>query len=84
MRILGRWMRMITIPNQSSLPKAWLEFENGRMKPPSFYNRIVDVMEELARFTVMTRSHKAMLVDRYSERVESAKELQKRVSLKET
>ena len=84
MRILGRWMRMITIPNQSSLPKAWLEFENGRMKPPSFYNRIVDVMEELARSTVMTRSHKAMLVDRYSERVESAKELQKRVSLKET
>ena len=75
MRILGRWMRMITIPNQSSLPKAWLEFENGRMKPSSFYNRIVDVMEELARFTVMTRSCTEMLVDRYSERVESAEDV---------
>ena len=53
------------------------------MKPSSFYNRIVDVMEELARFTVMTRGHKEMLVDRYSERVESAEELHKRVSLKE-
>lgn len=83
MRILGRWMRMITIPNQSSLPKAWLEFENGRMKPSSFYNRIVDVMEELARFTVMTRSRIEMLVDRYSERVESAEDVHKRVSLKE-
>jgi arsenic resistance protein ArsH len=83
MRILGRWMRMITIPNQSSLPKAWLEFENGRMKPSSFYNRIVDVMEELARFTVMTRSRTEMLVDRYSERVESAEDVHKRVSLKE-
>ena len=83
MRILGRWMRMITIPNQSSLPKAWLEFENGRMKPSSFYNRIVDVMEELARFTVMTRSRTEVLVDRYSERVESAEDVHKRVSLKE-
>ena len=83
MRILGRWMRMITIPNQSSLPKAWLEFENGQMKPSSFYNRIVDVMEELARFTVMTRSRTEMLVDRYSERVESAEDVHKRVSLKE-
>ena len=83
MRILGRWMRMITIPNQSSLPKAWLEFENGRMKPSSFYNRIVDVMEELARFIVMTRSRTEMLVDRYSERVESAEDVHKRVSLKE-
>jgi len=83
MRILGRWMRMITIPNQSSLPKAWLEFENGRMKPSSFYNRVVDVMEELARFTVMTRGRKEMLVDRYSERVETAEELHKRVSLKD-
>jgi arsenic resistance protein ArsH len=83
MRILGRWMRMITIPNQSSLPKAWLEFENGRMKPSPFYNRVVDVMEELARFTVMTRGRKEMLVDRYSERVETAEELHKRVSLKD-
>ncbi|MCL4170387.1 UNVERIFIED_CONTAM: hypothetical protein GTU68_065486, partial [Idotea baltica] len=53
MRILGRWMRMVTIPNQSSIPMAWKEFEKGRMKPSSLYNRIVDVMEELARFTVM-------------------------------
>ncbi len=83
MRILGRWMRMITIPNQSSVAKAWLEFENGRMKPSAYYNRIVDVMEELVRFTVMTRGRKDALVDRYSERVESAEELHKRVSLKD-
>ena len=82
MRILGRWMRMVTIPNQSSVPKAWLEFENGRMKPSSLYNRIVDVMEELARFTLMTRARTPMLTDRYSERVESLEEVHKRVSKK--
>jgi len=82
MRILGRWMRMITIPNQSSVPKAWLEFEGGRMKPSSLYNRVVDVMEELARFTVMTRGRSAMLTDRYSERIESLEEVHKRVSQK--
>jgi len=80
MRILGRWMRMITIPNQSSVPMAWKEFENGRMKPSSLYNRIVDVMEELARFTVMTRGRKDMLVDRYSERVETLEQVHKRVN----
>ena len=80
MRILGRWMRMVTIPNQSSVPMAWKEFEKGRMKPSSLYNRIVDVMEELARFTVMTRGRKDMLVDRYSERVESLEEVHKRVN----
>ena len=80
MRILGRWMRMITIPNQSSVPKAWGEFEKGRMKPSPLYNRIVDVMEELARFTVMTRGRKEMLVDRYSERVESLEEVHTRVN----
>jgi len=80
MRILGRWMRMVTIPNQSSVPKAWLEFEKGRMKPSAYYNRIVDVMEELARFTLMTRARKDMLVDRYSERVESLEQVHKRVS----
>lgn len=80
MRILGRWMRMITIPNQSSVPMAWKEFDGDRMKPSPLYNRIVDVMEELARFTVMTRGRKDMLVDRYSERVESLEAVHKRVS----
>ena len=80
MRILGRWMRLITIPNQSSVPKAWKEFEDGRMKPSSLYNRIVDVMQELAQFTVMTRGRNAMLTDRYSERVETLEEVHKRVS----
>lgn len=80
MRILGRWMRMVTIPNQSSVPMAWKEFDGDRMKPSSLYNRIVDVMEELARFTVMTRGRKDMLVDRYSERVESLEDVHKRVS----
>ena len=69
MRVLGRWMRMLTIPNQSSIPKAFQEFdEAGRMKPSSYYDRIVDVMEELVRFTILTRPHAARLVDRYSER----------------
>ena len=69
LRLLGRWMRMITIPNQSSVAKAFQEFdEAGRMRPSSYYDRIVDVMEELVRFTVLTRPHAAGLVDRYSER----------------
>ena len=80
LRILGRWMRLITIPNQSSVPMAWKEFEDGRMKPSPLYNRIVDVMEELARFTVMTRGRNAMLTDRYSERVETLEDVHKRVS----
>ena len=80
LRILGRWMRLITIPNQSSVAKAWNEFdEDGRMKPSPFYNRIVDVMEELYRFTLLTRDVKDVLVDRYSERVESRAELSERV-----
>lgn len=79
LRILGRWMRLVTIPNQSSVPMAWKEFEKGRMKPGPLYNRIVDVMEELARFTVMTRG-RPMLTDRYSERVESLEDVHKRVS----
>lgn len=83
MRILGRWMRMITIPNQSSVPKAWLEFQDGRMKPSSFYNRMVDVMEELVKFTLLTRGRSAYLTDRYSERVESAEEVHKRVGKKD-
>ena len=69
LRLLGRWMRMITIPNQSSVAKAFQEFdEAGRMKRSAYYERIVDVMEELVRFTILTRPHAARLVDRYSER----------------
>ena len=69
LRLLGRWMRMVTIPNQSSIAMAYKEFdEAGRMKPSSYYDRIVDVMEELVRFTVLLRPHAAQLVDRYSER----------------
>ncbi|WP_395788915.1 arsenical resistance protein ArsH [Aquimonas sp.] len=71
LRLLGRWMRMFTIPNQSSVAMAWKEFdEQGRMKPSAYYERIVDVMEELVRFTVLLRPHAASLVDRYSERRE--------------
>ena len=81
MRILGRWMRMVTIPNQSSVPKAFNEFdEAGRMKPSPFYNRIVDVMEELVKFTYLTRGRPSYLTNRYSERVESAEEVSKRVN----
>jgi arsenic resistance protein ArsH len=81
MRILGRWMRMITIPNQSSVAKAFQEFdEAGRMKPSAFYERVVDVMEELVKFTLLTRDVAPYLVDRYSERRESADELSRRVN----
>jgi arsenic resistance protein ArsH len=81
MRLLGRWMRMITIPNQSSVAKAFLEFdEAGRMKPSAYYDRVVDVMEELVKFTLLTRGVAPYLVDRYSERKESAEELSKRVN----
>jgi arsenic resistance protein ArsH len=83
MRILGRWMRMVTIPNQSSIPKAWLEFDGkGRLPEGPFYSRIVDVMEELTKFTWMVRGRSDYLVDRYSERVETAEETNKRVSQK--
>nr|WP_309503900.1 arsenical resistance protein ArsH [uncultured Roseovarius sp.] len=81
LRILGRWMRLLTIPNQSSTPKAFLEFDDAdRMKPSPFYDRMVDVMEELMKFTLLTRDNKAYLLDRYSERKESAAELSKRVN----
>lgn len=69
LRLLGRWMRMFTIPNQSSVAMAYKEFdETGRMKPSSYYDRIVDVMEELVRITALMRPHAVQLVDRYSER----------------
>jgi len=81
MRLLGRWMRMITIPNQSSVAKAFLEFdEAGRMKPSAYYDRVVDVMEELVKFTWLTRDVSPYLVDRYSERKESAEALSRRVN----
>jgi arsenic resistance protein ArsH len=83
MRVLGRWMRMITIPNQSSVAKAFLEFDDdGRMRPSSYYERVVDVMEELVKFTLLTRDCADYLVDRYSERRESADALSKRVNLR--
>ena len=83
LRILGRWMRLITIPNQSSVPKAFLEFDDdGRMTPSPYYNRIVDVVEELVKFTVLTRDRSDYLTDRYSERVESREALSKRVNQK--
>ena len=82
MRVLGRWMRMITIPNQSSVAKAFEEFDDaGRMKPSAYYDRVVDVMEELVKFTLLTRDCAPYLVDRYSERKESAGELAKRVNV---
>lgn len=81
LRQLGRWMRMVTIPNQSSVAKAFLEFDdNDRMKPSGYYNRIVDVMEELMKFTLLLRGNKDYFVDRYSERVESAEKLMQRVN----
>ncbi len=82
LRVLGRWMRMITIPNQSSVAKAYEQFdEAGRMKPSSYYDRIVDVMEELMKFTLLTRDASSYLTDRYSERKENAEALSKRVKL---
>ena len=85
LRILGRWMRCLTIPNQSSIPKAWLEFDdNNRMKPSSLYDRIVDVMEELVKFTLLTRDNKDHLVDRYSERKETLEAFKKRIDQRAT
>lgn len=81
LRVLGRWMRMLTIPNQSSVPKTYSEFgEDGRMKPSSYYDRVVDVMEELVKFVLLTRERSDYLVDRYSERKESAAQAARRVS----
>ncbi|WP_428374811.1 arsenical resistance protein ArsH [Lichenicoccus sp.] len=69
LRVLGRWMRMVVIPNQSSIARPYEEFDAaGRMRPSAYYDRIVDVMEELVRFTILLQPHTAMLTDRYSER----------------
>jgi arsenic resistance protein ArsH len=82
LRVLGRWMRMITIPNQSSVAKAYEQFDDaGRMKPSPYYDRIVDVMEELMKFTLLTRGVSGYLTDRYSERKEAAEKLAKRMNL---
>ncbi len=82
LRVLGRWMRMITIPNQSSVAKAYEQFDDcGRMKPSPYYDRMVDVMEELVKFTLLTRNESAYLTNRYSERKESREALSKRVQL---
>ncbi len=81
LRLLGRWMRMVTIPNQSSIAKAYSEFESGRLKSYPYYDRVVDVMEELVRFTVLLRPHVNQLTDRYSERVEDAAKMEARLSL---
>lgn len=81
MRVLGRWMRMFTIPNQSSVAKAWQEFdEEGRMKPSSYYDRIVDVTEELFKVTLILKAHTGYLSDRYSERKENHQQLSARVN----
>jgi len=81
LRILGRWMRMLTIPNQSSVAKAFLEFdEAGRMKPSAYYDRVVDVMEEVVKFTLLTRDASPWLTERYSERKESYQALLARVN----
>jgi arsenic resistance protein ArsH len=82
MRLLGRWMRMLTIPNQSLVAKAYQEFdEAGRMKPLHYYDRVVDVMEELIKFTLLTRDIAQYLVDRYSERKEEAEAASRRINL---
>lgn len=82
LRVLGRWMRMVTIPNQSSVAKAYEQFdEAGRMKPSTYYERVVDVMEELVKFTLLTRDRSDYLTDRYSERREAAEKLEERLGL---
>jgi len=81
MRVLGRWMRMITIPNQSSIAKAFQAFDDqDRLKPSAYHDRVVDVLEELVKFTLLTRDVAPYLVDRYSERKESAEQLMQRVN----
>ncbi|WP_295853227.1 arsenical resistance protein ArsH [Tardiphaga sp.] len=83
LRVLGRWMRMITIPNQSSVARAYEQFDDhDRMKPSAYYDRVVDVMEELVKFTLLTRDVSTCLTDRYSERKEDAAQASARVALR--
>jgi arsenic resistance protein ArsH len=84
LRVLGRWMRMITIPNQSSIARAYEQFDDsGRMKPSAYYDRIVDVTEELVKFTLLSRGASSYLTDRYSERKETAAKLGERMRIDE-
>jgi arsenical resistance protein ArsH len=81
LRVLGRWMRMVTIPNQSSVAKAFQEFDDdGRMKPSTYYDRVVDVIEELVKFTLLVRDRSSYLTSRYSERKEEAAKTDARAS----
>src|SRR3546814_6011775 len=85
LRVLGRWMRMVTIPNQSSVAKAWQEFDDaGRMRPSPYYDRVVDVMEELVRFNLMVRGLSDYLVDRYSARHGADEARAKTISIDES
>jgi len=82
LRVLGRWMRTLTIPNQSSVAKAYEQFDDcGRMKPSAYSERVVDVMEELVKFTLLTRDRSDYLTDRYTERREAAEKLEARLKL---
>ncbi|KAL8860027.1 MAG: hypothetical protein Q9178_003576 [Gyalolechia marmorata] len=76
LRILGRWMRMFTIPNQSSIPKAYTQYmsgegdDDGRLRSSGNRDRLVDCMEEFVKYTIVMKPHFALFGDRFSERQE--------------